>query len=216
MACKNIFRLPSKDDDQGQKEISKYIKHSQLEIATDQEILDSWSRMESRASSCNKAQLKTWSQAAGIDWSEKALLASPTLSKQNLLQPISQMIFMHGLASNGVLTWITFLLIQALPDYGEVDIWKQLHGFVTLWVHPKKGKVAVHRLFDTKASESHSEMIDISGVPTLVGILSQPPQNLCLSRRRDGAAAAWAKVATGKQCHPSASLLCIPACKCSI
>ena len=59
-------------------------------------------------------------------------------------------------------------------------------------------------------------MIDISGVPTLVGILSQPPQNLCLSRRRDGAAAAWAKVATGKQCHPSASLLCIPACKCSI
>jgi len=96
MACKSIFRLSSKDDDQGQKEISKYIKHSQLEIATDQEILDSWSRMESRASSCNKAQLKTWSQAAGIDWSEKALLASPTLRKQNLLQPISQMILCMG------------------------------------------------------------------------------------------------------------------------
>ena len=96
MACKNIFRLSSKDDDQGQKEISKYIKHSQLEIATDQEILDSWSRMESKASSCNKAQLKTWSQAAGIDWSEKALLASPTLRKQNLLQPISQMILCMG------------------------------------------------------------------------------------------------------------------------
>ena len=191
MACKNIFRLPSKDDDQGHKEISKYIKHSQLEIATDQEILDSWSRMESRASSCNKAQLKTWSQAAGIDWSEKAPLASPTLRKQHLLQPTSQYMhdFMHGLAPNGVLTWITFLLVQALSDSGEVDTWKQLHGFVTLWVHSKKGKVAVHRLFDTKASESHkkagkfkcsaSEMLGVCEILAYYVELCCLPHGLC-------------------------------------
>jgi hypothetical protein len=204
MACKNIFRLSSKDDDQGQKEISKYIKHSQLEIATDQEILDSWSRMESRASSCNKAQLKTWSQAAGIDWSEKALLASPTLRKQNLLQPISQYMhdFMHGLASNGVLNWVTFLLIQALSDYGEVDIWKQLHGFVTLWVHPKKGKVAVHRLFDTKAVESHkkagkfkcsaSEMLGVCEFLAYYVELCCLPHGLCTSACQ--CFLAWCKV----------------------
>ena len=204
MACKRIFRLSSKDDDQGQKEISKYIKHSQLEIATDQEILDSWSRMESRASSCNKAQLKTWSQAAGIDWSEKALLASPTLRKQNLLQPISQYMhdFMHGLASNGVLNWVTFLLIQALSDYGEVDIWKQLHGFVTLWVHPKKGKVAVHRLFDTKAVESHkkagkfkcsaSEMLGVCEFLAYYVELCCLPHGLCTSACQ--CFLAWCKV----------------------
>ena len=58
MACKNIFRITSSNDDEGQKEISKYIKHCQLDIATDQEILDSWSRMQSRSKTCSKAQFK--------------------------------------------------------------------------------------------------------------------------------------------------------------
>ena len=159
MACKNIFRLSSKDDDESQKEISKYVKHSQLDLATDQEILESWSRMEARSKSCNKAQFKAWGQAAGIDWSEQALLLSPTLRKQNLLKPITQYMhdFMHGLVSNGVLTWITFLLIQSLQQHGMQDVWGQLHGFVQLWVQPAKHKAALHRLFAAKAVEAHKK-----------------------------------------------------------
>ena len=194
--CKNIFRSTAKDDDQGQKEISKYIKHSQLDIASDQEILSSWTRMETRANSCSKAQMKTWSQAAGIDWSAQALLASAILKKQNILRPISQYMhdFMHGLASNGVLTWITFLLIQSLYDSGEVDIWKQLHGFFTLWVHPKKGKVAVHSLFDNKAVESHkkaskfkcsaSEMLGVCEIMAYYVELCCIPHGLCIAACR--------------------------------
>ena len=178
------------------KEISKYIKHSQLDIASDQEILSSWTRMETRANSCSKAQMKTWSQAAGIDWSAQALLASAILKKQNILRPISQYMhdFMHGLASNGVLTWITFLLIQSLYDSGEVDIWKKLHGFFTLWVHPKKGKVAVHRLFDNKAVESHkkaskfkcsaSEMLGVCEIMAYYVELCCIPHGLCIAACR--------------------------------
>eukprot|EP00438_Fugacium_kawagutii_P030947 Skav233230 [mRNA] locus=scaffold1215:329634:331538:- [translate_table: standard] len=206
MACKNLFRMSSKDDDEGQKEISKFIKHSQLDIASDQEILDSWSRMQSRTSSCSKAQMKTWSQAAGIDWSDQALLVSPVLRKQGLLQPISQYMhdFMHGLASNGVLTWITFLLIQTLFDSGVKDIWKQLHGFVQLWVHPSKGKLPVHKLFDTKAVESHkkaskfkcsaSEMLGVCEILAYYVDLCCIPKGLCMAACE--CFLAWCKVLT--------------------
>ena len=204
MACKNIFRITSSNDDEGQKEISSYIKHCQLDIATDQEILDSWSRMQSRSKTCSKAQFKKWSQAAGIDWSEQALLASPILREHNLLQPISQYMhdFMHGLASNGVLNWVTFLMIQALYDSGVLDIWMQLHGFVQLWVRPSKGKIAVHKLFDTKAVESHkkaskfkcsaSEMLGVCEILAYYVELCCSPQRLCTSACQ--CFLAWCKV----------------------
>lgn len=158
MACKNLF-VVTQNEEQGDKEISKYIKYSQLDIASDQEILDSWDRMKSRKKDCTKTEFKKWGQASGIDYSEHALLLSGTLREQRLLKPITQYMhdYMHGLCSNGVMSWILFLLIQSLQSNGVDDIWEQLHGFVQLWKQPAIHQCDLHRLFLAKAVKGHKE-----------------------------------------------------------
>ena len=81
-------------DETSDKELAKFTKFNQLDIASDEEILSSWSRMQRRSKECKKTEMKRWSQACGIDFSEQALLLSETLRRQNLLQPVSQ--YMHS------------------------------------------------------------------------------------------------------------------------
>ena len=158
MACKNLFVL-TQDEEKGDKEISKFTKYSQLDIAHDQEVLDSWDRMKSRKRDRTKAEFKRWSQACGIDYSEQALLLSPVLRQQNILQPITQYMhdYMHALCSNGVMSWIAFLLIQSLHSNGVDGIWGHLHGFVQLWSQPAIHKTHLRKLFEAKAVKGHKE-----------------------------------------------------------
>ena len=157
MACKNIFVLQSKEDEEGSIQLAKFTKHHQLEIATDDELLQSWSRMQARKTECAKDRFKSWTQATGISFSEHALLLSSSLREQQVLKPISQWVhdYMHGLCCNGVLSWVTFLLIKAFFDNGVKDIWQKLHGFVQVWQQPAVHKCCLQRLFDTKAVQSH-------------------------------------------------------------
>ena len=158
MACKNLFVL-TQDEEKGDKETSKFTKYSHLDIAHDQEVLDSWDRMKSRKSDCSKAESKRWSQASGIDYSEHALLLGPILRQQGILQPITQYMhdYMHGLCSNGVLSWVAFLLIQSLDTNGVDGIWGHLHGFVQLWNQPAIHKTDLSKLFGAKAVKGHNE-----------------------------------------------------------
>lgn len=173
-------------DETSDKELAKFTKFNQRDIASDEEILSSWSRMQRRSKECKKTEMKRWSQACGIDFSEHALLLSEKLRMQNLLQPASQYMhdYMHGLCSSGVMCWIIFLLVQQLYVDGVPDIWKQLHGFVQLWVQPSIHKCAVHRLFDTKAVESHRKALKFkssaSEVLALYHILAHYVQLCCL------------------------------------
>ena len=64
--------------------------NSLLDIATDQEILSSWARMQERSTACNKTEFRRWSQASGVDYSQHSLLLSDKLKSQNLLRPITQ------------------------------------------------------------------------------------------------------------------------------
>ena len=67
--------------------------NSLLDIATGQEILSSWARMQERSTACNKTEFRRWSQASGTDYSQHSLLLSDKLKSQNLLRPITQ--YMH-------------------------------------------------------------------------------------------------------------------------
>ena len=86
--------------------------NSLLDIATDQEILSSWARMQERSTACNKTEFRRWSQASGVDYSQHSLLLSDKLKSQNLLRPITQYMhdYMHGLCPNGVLNWVFFFV----------------------------------------------------------------------------------------------------------
>ena len=185
MACKNLFVL-AQDEEKGDKEIAKFTKYSQLDIANDQEILDSWDRMKSRKKDCSKTEFKKWCQACGIDYSEQALLLSPILRSQNLLKPISQYMhdYMHALCSNGVMSWIAFLFIQSIHSNGVDDIWKVLHGFVQLWSQPAIHKTDLGRLFLPKAVKGHKEASKIkcsaSEMLALYKVLAQYVHTCCL------------------------------------
>lgn len=166
MACKNLFVL-TRNEEEGDKEIAKFTKYSQLDIATDDEILQSWSRMAKRKKECSKAAFRQWSQASGIDFSDYALCMSSILQQRDLLRPISQYMhdFMHALCSNGVLQWITFLLIQSLQCNGAVDVWKQLEGFVQIWSHPASHKCGgMQQLFQRQLRTTRRQC-DLSAVP---------------------------------------------------
>lgn len=186
MMCKNLFVLAKEDEEAGDKKLARFTKLSQLDVATDQEILSSWSRMQERSASCNKAEFRKWSQAAGIDFSQQALLLSDKLKSQNLLKPISQYMhdYMHGLCSNGVLNWVIFLWIQALASSGVADIWKTLHGFVQLWVQPAIHKCNLQRLFQAKAVEGHKKAgkfkCSASEILGLYKVLAHYAQVCCL------------------------------------
>ena len=185
MACKNIIVL-TRDEEKGDKEIAKFTKYSQLDIANDQEILGSWDRMKSRKS-LSKAEFKRWSQACGIDYHEQALLLSPTLRQQNLLKPITQYMhdYMHGLCSNGVMSWIAFLLIQSLHSNGVDDIWEHLHGYVQLWNQPAIHKTDLGKLFTAKAVKGHKEAnkfkCSASEMLSLYKVLARYVHTCCLA-----------------------------------
>ena len=186
MACKNLFVIAKKDEEQGDKTLAKFTKLKQLDIATDQQILSSWTRMQERSRSCNKTEFKQWSQASGIDFSQHALLLSSKLRAQKLLKPISQYMhdYMHGLCSNGVMNWIIFLLIQALAANGLANIWTLLHGFVQLWTQPAVHKCNVQRLFQAKAVEGHKKAgkfkCSASEILALYKVLAHYVQTCCL------------------------------------
>ena len=62
MHCKNIFisRRQNAEGDVSDSKLVQYLKHRDLDIATDQEILDSWMRMRERRPSLNQQQWKQW------------------------------------------------------------------------------------------------------------------------------------------------------------
>ena len=160
MHCKNIFisRRQNAEGDVSDSKLVQYLKHRDLDIATDQEILDSWMRMRERRPSLNQQQWKQWQSAAGIDFDDSALLMSDILRTQEIIKPISGYChdFMHGLCSNGVMNWIVYVLLQALFEEGLQNIWETLHGFLQLWVHPAfQSHCKVHKLFESKMVESH-------------------------------------------------------------
>lgn len=154
-SCKNLFITRSADDaeENGDKELSKYIKKADLQMNSDKELVSSWRRMRDRQSTCNKGQFKSWQQAAGIDFSIYALLMSDSLDSQNMLRPVSGYVhdFMHGMLSIGVMGWVAYLVISTVCENGLPQIWERLADFLKLWVQPGfRSNQNVHRLFDSK------------------------------------------------------------------
>ena len=144
LQCKNIFEIKAKkagsDSEEELPEVCKYVKVSQLELASDEEVLASWARMQTRAERhragfLSASDFKQWEQACGISWDENSLLASPSL--QGLLKPCTQWVhdWLHCLLSNGIFATATFLWLNSL------DMWETLQGYVGLWQLPKHQQV---------------------------------------------------------------------------
>ena len=160
--CKNIFSCSGSALAESEGTISsKFLTKASLDLATNQEVLDAWQRMKKREGKVTKDEWKKWQQAAGIKFSQQALLLSDALLEQKLLQPCTQYThdWMHGMCSQGVLCTVVFLLLKSLAEDALPNVWHLLHGYLEAWQYPnvQKKSSSPHKLFTQQAIAGHKK-----------------------------------------------------------
>ncbi|CAE7225989.1 unnamed protein product [Symbiodinium sp. CCMP2592] len=156
--CKNCICIKSSrqcDNDSDAEEdfsTAKYTKKSQLHLASDSEVLDSWQRMEQRFLSETPKVFAQWEQATGFSFSREALLGSTRL--RPFLEPVSCYMhdWMHGVVANGALNIVGYLFLQAMQEQG-LQSWSSFRDYLGFWVLPAATKKAcpdLPSLFDSK------------------------------------------------------------------
>jgi len=125
------------DEDSEDEPVFTPLKHKDLDLATDAEILASVSRLEGKKLTCSAGDFKLWEQACGINYVPEGLLFDQALQQAGILQPISQYChdWMHGVCSSGTMTVTMYALITSLSRAG-LPVWKLLADFFALWKLP--------------------------------------------------------------------------------
>lgn len=154
----------------------RFLKRDQLQLASDDEMIASWRRMQQRADDykarrMTAADFQLWQQASGITWDAESLLASPLL--EGVLKPCKQWVhdWLHCLLSNGIFALGAFLLLSSL------DVWDTLFNHVAMWFLPKHLQgINIKSLFEAGRVKKHrkSEKINAtaSELMTLEPILT--------------------------------------------
>ena len=121
------------------KSPANFWEYKQLDIASDEEVLQSWQRLAEKSMTLPQAEFNQWQQAAGLTYDGHALVSSKTLQACHLLKPISLYCFdfTHTLCSHGVMNGIFFLVLDAIYTPGPI-VWDNLHSWMGLWALPKK------------------------------------------------------------------------------
>ena len=165
MLCANIFlakvthNFSGEDEvEESQPSLHQFRKLKDLQLVQNDEILQSWHRMQRRKAEVSKTEWKDWCQASGLDYSDHALLLSTKLNELRLLQPSSQYChdYMHALCSKGALCFIVFWLLDGLSSNGQPNVWKTLYEYLELWIPPLSfNAIKPHLLFQDKNVEGH-------------------------------------------------------------
>ena len=156
--CKNV-RASGTTEANMHSNITKY---SQLDLASDQDVLQSYATLHSRKETCSKADFELWQQATGWSHSDKALLLDQDLVSMNLLKPCSQFAHdpMHGVLQGTAPICLYHFLCSMEED---LDIWQFLENFFPLWQFPKNSKTPhLGTFFQKKKVASHKNSQKIS------------------------------------------------------
>lgn len=159
--CKNLFQLrdASTLEAGGGNVFSQFLKHDQLQIATDTEVVSSWQRLGRQLHTVSKKEFDLRQQAAGLSYSVHALLSSEKLLNNNLLKPVSLYAFdyMHGLCSHGVLNDMLFLVVESIHlSESGLKPWDNLKDWMELWSFPRAYSISdIEKLFEGKAVASN-------------------------------------------------------------
>ena len=128
LLCKNIFCIGR---DEEEPLVSRAIKHSDLQLTSDMEILQSWDRMAARQDTVTKKAWGDWQQASGISFSPNALLMSAKIKRHGPFEACQ--FLLSRLDTCNVLQWYHGL--NALFDNQCLEsswIWWNLGSFA--WV----------------------------------------------------------------------------------
>ena len=170
MLCKNLFCTYSKaaaaeeaeaQDDEDDGLICAACKHSDMDLATDAEVLAIADRLQARARTCTLQELRDWETACGMNYEPHGLLLDPQLRAKGVLAPVSQFVHdgMHALASAGALQAIVFLLLRDLEAAG-LSIYAMLEQYIGIWILPGGHAFQLQqlvKLFSSKKREAYKK-----------------------------------------------------------
>ena len=159
MMCNSIFQLKGADSmgmNECQTILSKFTKLSQLQLATGDDILQSWERIKIKKDQVRANVFNKWQQAAGVTYSPYSLMASSKLKSANLLKPVSMYCYdwMHGM--HGLMQDTTWLVLESLHKNGY-KVWDTLVDWVDLWVLPKSYTCNLKSFFEAKSVSSYKK-----------------------------------------------------------
>ena len=129
-------------------------KYNQLELVTDQDLLDSYQRLHARHGTCTKKEFAQWQQATGLSYSKYALMLDQDLLSKNIVRPASQFChdWMHGILQ-GTAPVVIHHCLQTIAQTG-FEVHQFLERYYQLWQYPKSHKCQyIHTLFQKKKIE---------------------------------------------------------------
>ena len=154
ICLKSTHQASANDEEEEEEDTStaKYTRKSQLQLASDSEVLESWQRMEQRFLTETPKVFAQWEQATGFSFSSSALLGSTGL--RPFLEPVSCYMhdWMHGVVANGTLNIVGYLFLEAMQQQG-LQSWSCFRDYLGFWVLPAASKKAcpdLQSLFDSK------------------------------------------------------------------
>lgn len=157
MLCKNDFKIKQDDDDSEEDVPFTALKHKDMLLASDEEVLSSVDRLAARKGTCSKAIFAMRERACGFNHQPNGLLLCKDLRDAGILQPVSQFChdYMHGTCSNGTLTVAIFALCTSLSAAG-LKVWSLLAEWVDLYKLPECfSKNYLAELFSPKKVKSY-------------------------------------------------------------
>ena len=156
--CSNIFQLKDTSNS-GSNVWAKFLKRSDCIVASDEEIMACWERLAEANRSQPAARFERQQKAAGMTWSQHALLSSSSLQQLGLCRPSALYCYdyMHCLVSHGVLNEMAFLVLEDLTQSGLLSKdWSQLQQWLGLWNLPHgHANFKLDGLFSSKAVASY-------------------------------------------------------------
>ena len=138
MLCKNEFKIKEDDEDSEDDVAFTVLKHEDMQLASNEEVLASVDRLAARKHTCSTADFKLWERACGFNHQPHGLLLSKELRDAGIIEPVSQYChdYTHGACSKGTLTVAIFALFTSLSAAG-LRVWSLVADWVALWVLPE-------------------------------------------------------------------------------
>ena len=146
-----VVAAADEDCEEGEDVVVHQMKLSQLLVHSDNEILESFDRLQHNYHSMPKGQFTTWQKACGLTFDKCALLLDMDLRRAGILQPASQYChdWMHCLVSAGIVQKAVYVLCSNLKPNG----WNVIHDYLKLWRWPNHLPKHLDVLFSTKSAK---------------------------------------------------------------
>ena len=141
-------------EDESQEVVTHQLKLSQVLLHTDNELLESFDRLQANHATMTKKDFVLWQQACGLTYHKCARLLDPELRAAKILRPAQQYMhdWMHCCVSAGIFQVAIFVLCSAFPNS-----WTMLEQYLELWTWPSHLPRHVSALFGAKHSKKCKE-----------------------------------------------------------